>query len=1328
VDIGAYELMAVTGDAGDNTFVVSLLPSHAVQVQMNGTMVAVFPLPAAQPLTIHGYGGNDTLVYEASLSDDTFTVEEGTGTVSLTNAALGGLSSPVVVAQTGIENLVLGGLDGDDVFNVAGGHPFDGGVEIQGGNPGSGSDTLNFLGGGDDITVDLDSHTIQENAFGAVSFIGVEDVSIDGAGAALTVLGTPVDDQITYRPEGPMAGSFVSEGDNTAFDFEEVVGDFTINALGASADHVTVEGTNNRDLIIVDSPNRTATVQDVAGVDLKPVVLANDVEILTAQGKLGSDTSVVIPAPAVGSGLLVNIDGDWPGANDRLVVLDEGPGNLVRHHQGADGRSGSVIVGSLVPVAYYAVERVDILPLDPVTGGTGDDGDGRIVVFHADRLEQNDSRLDPTELPDLAESIVKANIDPGGETDPFGTGLDLPGDEDWYRYIAPQIGTFRFELRHEPVGVLSNGQPGLPGDGELMIHIYEADGTPIDKLPVDGPASHTIGVEQGESYLLRARGVTPEAINIYDIAVVPVDTRSPQVTDVYLTNDPSYDLFDPKPSTDGPTPLAPSLTVRIQDLPERFPGFLYGALDVSIAAQPGHYRLVGDHNGVIPIANVIVINDPVVVQQVATASIILEFEEPLADDRFTLAISDSLTDPPGQNLDGESNTVEPHEAPLFPSGDGEPGGDFVARFTVDSRPELGDYAGTTVTVDTNGNFRWDPENPDATNRDLTFEFGSTSDQRLTGKFNIGGNNPGPRMFDVLASYGQHDGQFLLRIDDDLNGAFDVGETEVELGIDGLTVAGNFDVADADDEIAVFDGINWHLDTDGDFLPDTVVPSGIFGYPIAGDFDGDSLDDLGTYQNDTFFFDLAIDGFGDQDAIITTLFAIGVSERPVAADMDQDGIDDIGLWIPVTTTQGDTAEWRFLLSDFQANPAGTVDALDHAFSPVPLGSDLAAYFGDPIAMPVVGNLDPPVATPAIALPDTLGMYDSERFYLDTNGNGAWDKVSGGDTFRDFGINPLRATATPVKGDWDGNGVDDLGLYQNGAFYLDANGNGVWDKVSGGDTFRDFGINPIRATATPVIGDWDGDGDDDLGLYNNESFFLDTNGNGVWDKVSGGDTFRDFGINPIRTTATPVIGDWDGDGTDDLGIHNGGFFYLDTNGNGVWDKVSGGDTYHDFGINPIRSTGLPLAGRWAAPSPLLAAGGPVAPDATVIDLTDEQLTPIVDQAVAVWAGSGLGEGGIQKLESVEVRIADLPGARLGEALGTSITVDVNAAGYGWYVSPRLGELSQEPADSDAAYDPRLRMDLLTVVLHELGHVLGHGDLDDILTDDVMNGWLPAGVRRL
>ena len=37
-------------------------------------------------------------------------------------------------------------------------------------------------------------------------------------------------------------------------------------------------------------------------------------------------------------------------------------------------------------------------------------------------------------------------------------------------------------------------------------------------------------------------------------------------------------------------------------------------------------------------------------------------------------------------------------------------------------------------------------------------------------------------------------------------------------------------------------------------------------------------------------------------------------------------------------------------------------------------------------------------------------------------------------------------------------------------------------------------------------------------------------------------------------------------------------------------------------------------------------------------------------------------------------------------------------------------------------------MTVVLHELGHVLGHGDGDDgPLLSDVMNRHLPAGIRR-
>lgn len=40
----------------------------------------------------------------------------------------------------------------------------------------------------------------------------------------------------------------------------------------------------------------------------------------------------------------------------------------------------------------------------------------------------------------------------------------------------------------------------------------------------------------------------------------------------------------------------------------------------------------------------------------------------------------------------------------------------------------------------------------------------------------------------------------------------------------------------------------------------------------------------------------------------------------------------------------------------------------------------------------------------------------------------------------------------------------------------------------------------------------------------------------------------------------------------------------------------------------------------------------------------------------------------------------------------------------------------------------MDLLTVVMHELGHVLGFEDHDDDLsTNNVMNGQLSVGVRQ-
>jgi len=41
----------------------------------------------------------------------------------------------------------------------------------------------------------------------------------------------------------------------------------------------------------------------------------------------------------------------------------------------------------------------------------------------------------------------------------------------------------------------------------------------------------------------------------------------------------------------------------------------------------------------------------------------------------------------------------------------------------------------------------------------------------------------------------------------------------------------------------------------------------------------------------------------------------------------------------------------------------------------------------------------------------------------------------------------------------------------------------------------------------------------------------------------------------------------------------------------------------------------------------------------------------------------------------------------------------------------------------------MDLLTVLYHEMGHALGLDDnYSDPDSDDIMNGWLPTGTRRI
>ena len=130
---------------------------------------------------------------------------------------------------------------------------------------------------------------------------------------------------------------------------------------------------------------------------------------------------------------------------------------------------------------------------------------------------------------------------------------------------------------------------------------------------------------------------------------------------------------------------------------------------------------------------------------------------------------------------------------------------------------------------------------------------------------------------------------------------------------------------------------------------------------------------------------------------------------------------------------------------------------------------------------------------------------------------------------------------------------------------------------------------------------------------------------------------------------------------------------------------------------------------------AAGTEVAP------LTDAQLQPIVREAVRRWNRTGLTGAERTLLQTVTVRVADLDGLTLGQAAGTTVTIDPTAAGHGWFVdpTPRSDSEFRRPGDQGE----QGKMDLLTTVMHELGHVLGKAHADD----GVMAETLAAGTRE-
>ncbi|MEM7312106.1 MAG: FG-GAP-like repeat-containing protein [Planctomycetota bacterium] len=133
-----------------------------------------------------------------------------------------------------------------------------------------------------------------------------------------------------------------------------------------------------------------------------------------------------------------------------------------------------------------------------------------------------------------------------------------------------------------------------------------------------------------------------------------------------------------------------------------------------------------------------------------------------------------------------------------------------------------------------------------------------------------------------------------------------------------------------------------------------------------------------------------------------------------------------------------------------------------------------------------------------------------------------------------------------------------------------------------------------------------------------------------------------------------------------------------------------------------------------------------------LHSEQLTTIVDAAIDRFVQVGLPEEEAEVLRSISFQIADLSGDHLGFSFvdETVVWLDINAAGAGWFVD----ETPEEDSEFTDAYESAVhgRADLLTVVLHEMGHILGERDsykrLAEERESELMDAFLELGTRLL
>lgn len=269
-------------------------------------------------------------------------------------------------------------------------------------------------------------------------------------------------------------------------------------------------------------------------------------------------------------------------------------------------------------------------------------------------------------------------------------------------------------------------------------------------------------------------------------------------------------------------------------------------------------------------------------------------------------------------------------------------------------------------------------------------------------------------------------------------------------------------------------------------------------PLVGDWDGDGRDTVGGYIGSHSLFVL-------YDPARPYIPFGRSGDLPLVGDWDGDRRDDIGVY---RTAGSSLVQNQYLLDLGAPGESG----------------ELAYSFGLRGDVPLVGDWDGDGR-------DDIGTYRvnggaGPMYFLDEGPRG-WTGATAGERGYQFGL----PGDVPIVGDWNGDGRDDFGVFRRNdprgpSYFLDEGARG-WTGATAGERGYQFGL----AGDVPLVGDWNGDGKDDFGTYRPSQgrFYLDEGERGWTGRYPG-----ELGYAVGAPGGVPVVGDWNGDGRDDFGI--------------------------------------------------------------------------------------------------------------------------------------------------------------------------------------------------